>query len=385
LGIWAVVRLVLILGYGCLTLSIGPLSTWLLLNAQTWVGVGIAVIGFTLIALPATCFLWYQRQSHRGFGGWSTMTLGIVLVGILSGILLDTPTGDPQPDSPVRHRFTKAVSFQSYTLTNIIPEAEQVNLGFLIMPYLDPVLTRNQAHRVSALTLELYREMEKDRDFRQLGSVMGWAYAELLGQTFDVGHYYLYIPRNRGDAPFPAIIFLHGSVGNFKAYIWIWSKLAEEQGVVVLAPSFGFGNWQQPGSIATILSALEDAASVIEIDRNQVFLAGLSNGGLGVSRLAATSPEQFRGLILISPVMDTRIIDGMAFQTAWENRPVLIVSGERDRRVPLGYIKQMVSSLDKADVRVTEIVYPGEDHFLFFSQPQNVLDDVSGWLSTVQD
>jgi hypothetical protein len=136
----------------------------------------------------------------------------------------------------------------------------------LIMPYLDPILTRDQARRVSVFTLDLYRDMERDPDFHRLGSAMGWAYAELLGQPFDVGHYYLYVPRNRGSGPSPAIVFLHGSAGNFKAYTWLWSRLAEEQGMVVIAPSYGFGNWDRAGVVA-VLRALDDAATLVDIDQ----------------------------------------------------------------------------------------------------------------------
>lgn len=352
---------------------------WLLLNAQTWTGRCLAVAGIIVVILPATLFLWYRGQSNRSFWGWSSVALGLTLVGVLAGILLSTPTGHPPPDSPVHHHFSRGGSFRSYRLTNIVPEIEQINLGFLIMPYLDPILTRDQARRVSVFTLDLYRDMERDRDFHRLGSAMGWAYAELPGQSFDVGHYYLYVPRNRGNGPSPAIVFLHGSAGNFKAYTWVWSKLAEERGMVVIAPSYGFGNWDRAGVIA-VLRALDDAATVVDIDQDRVYLVGLSNGGLGVSQLAEVAPGRFRGLVFISPVMAAEIVDGRAFHDTWRGRPVLLVTGEADRRIPVSYVRQRVSNLEASGVQVTEVTYPGEDHFLFFSQPEKVLGDMSNWL-----
>ncbi len=374
--------LLLISIYGGLALLGAPLSMWLLLNAQTWTGRGLAIVGIIVIILPATLFLWQRGRSDRSFWGWSSVALGLILAGVLGGILLSTPTGYPPSDSPVRHRFTRGGSFQSYRLTNIVPEIEQINLGFLIMPYLDPILTRDQARRVSVFTLDLYRDMERDPDFHQLGSAMGWAYAELLGQPFDVGHYYLYVPRNRGSGPSPAIVFLHGSAGNFKAYIWLWSRLAEEQGMVIIAPSYGFGNWDRAG-VAAVLRALDDAATVVDIDQDQVYLAGLSNGGLAVSQLAQVAPGRFRGLVFISPVMATEIVDGSTFRDAWRGRPVLLVTGEADRRIPVSYVRQRAMSLKASGVQVTEVTYPGEDHFLFFSQPEKVLGDISNWLSKI--
>jgi len=319
----------------------------------------------------------------RTLWGGSTALLGVVIVALLGVILFKTPTGHPAPTSPVQHRFTQQSRFHRYTLTNIIPEAEQVNLGFLVMPYLDPILTAEQSQRVAAFTNDLYREMESDANFHQLGSVMGWTYAELFRRPFNVGHYYLYIPESASEAPLPAIVFLHGSAGNFKAYTWLLSKLAERRGLVIIAPSFGFGNWRQSGGVEAVLDALDDAAQLVEINQDEVYLLGLSNGGLGVSQLAARSPERFRGLVFISPVMDTELVAQKSFHDLWQNRSVLIISGENDQRVPISYVKKRVSTLQSGGVDVTALTYPGEDHFLLFAQPKRVLDDISAWLSEV--
>lgn len=250
----------------------------------------------------------------------------------------------------------------------------------ICVTYVDPILTHAQAARVSDFTMKLYQEMERDPNFHQLGSAMGFAYADLLGQSDDVGHYYLYIPHNRGADPLPALVFLHGSAGNFKTYLWLWSKLAEEQGMVVIAPSFGFGNWLRPQAVSSVLAALDDAATLVEIDQEQVFLAGISNGGLGVSQLGAAVPDRFAGLIFLSPVMATHLLESGTFLENWTGRPVLVLTGEADERVPYAYVQRHVKLLQEAGVRVTDIVYPGEDHFLFFSRPEDILDDVSEWL-----
>jgi hypothetical protein len=60
----------------------------------------------------------------------------------------------------VRQHFTSDIRFPRYAFSNVVPEREQVNLGFLVTPSLDPFLTRAQARRVSAFTLDLYREMD---------------------------------------------------------------------------------------------------------------------------------------------------------------------------------------------------------------------------------
>ncbi len=253
------------------------------------------------------------------------------------------------------------------------------------MPYPDSLFTRQQMRRVSPFTLALYREMDRDPDFWQLGSAMGGAYADVFGQPFDTGHYYLYVPRNRLPGALPAILLLHGSAGNFKAYTWAWAKLAETRGCVIVAPSFGFGDWTQPGGERAALAALEDASKWVEIDASRVYLAGLSNGGLGISLLARRAPQRYRGLIYLSPVMPPDILDQPEFQAAWKGRPVLVVTGEADERIPLRYVTERAQRLMDGGVAVTYRTYPGEDHFLFFSQLDDVLRHISAWLAKIEE
>lgn len=381
----SVQKLILIIGtiaYLCFAAVSLPLGLWLLFNAAMMTGRGLAIMTLALVALPSVIFLWRRNHHQKTLWGGALAILVLILAGFSVAIILTTPSGRPDSASRVQHRFTQQRKFPRYALTNLIPEAEQINLGFQVMPYLDQLLTVQQSREITPITLEIYKEMERDPDFHQLGSAMGWAYAELLGQPFDVGHYYLYVPESAPDEPLPAIVFLHGSAGNFKAYTWIWSHLAEEQGYVIIAPSFGFGNWRQPNGKEAVLRAIEDAASQVMLDRNQIYLAGLSNGGLGVSQLAAEHPDLFRGLVLISPVIDTTLVDTVNFQQAWENRPVLLISGRTDKRIPINYIQERIQNLRAGGIDLTTAIYK-DDHFLFFSQAEGVLADVSNWLTEI--
>jgi pimeloyl-ACP methyl ester carboxylesterase len=352
---------------------------WWFWQAESWAGKGLAIIGFLLVDLPVLVLLWDSRRISGDVLKLAVLPVLGLSAGIFAAMVLAAPDGNPGDGSPVQQRFTGDSSFQRFALTNIVPEIEQINLGFIVMPFLDSILTHEQAREVAPFTLELYREMEQDENFRQLGSVMGDAYAQLAGLPIDKGHYYLYVPQNRPARRLPAVVFLHGSAGNFKVYTWLWSKLAEEEGFVIIAPSYGFGNWDQSG-VESVLRAIEDVGQVVELDADRIYLAGLSNGGLGVSRLAAEVPELFRGLIFISPVMATDIVDEEPFHRQWAERPVLVITGEADDRIPLSYVEQRVAIMQAGNVDVTGIVYPGENHFLFFSQADSILEDIAAWL-----
>ncbi len=377
-------RFLLVLLYGLLALlglvvSLG----WLFYAATGW-GRWLACAGLAATCLPAALYLYGTQSRQRRFWGRISAAFGGLFVAILVGMLLTTPSGDAGTDSPVSQHFTADTQFPRYTLSNIVPETEQINLGFLTTPLIDELFTYDRAFRVRKSTLAVYRDMDRDADFRALGSALGWTYADFLGLPYDVGQYYLYIPRNRPSGPLPVILFLHGSFGNFKTYTWVWSRLTEELGYVIIAPSFGFGDWSRPGGVAAAEKALAAAQAFVDLDEDRLYLAGLSNGGLGVSLLGNATPARFRGLIFISPVMVTDVVDAPAFQAAWGGRPVLILTGQDDERVPFAYVAERARNLAQGDVAVTDISYPGEDHFLFFSRRQEVLQDISEWLQQTQ-
>jgi pimeloyl-ACP methyl ester carboxylesterase len=82
--------------------------------------------------------------------------------------------------------------------------------------------------------------------------------------------------------------------------------------------------------------------------------------------------------------MATNIVDSVPFQAAWADRPVLVISGENDKRIPISYVKQRIANLEQGSVHVTTAIYPNEDHFLVFSQPESVMQTVAKWLTGVK-
>ena len=162
-------HLIFILFYIGYLLTIAPLSVWMLLNAQTWIGTALAVSGLLLLSLPILSIRWYrQRWKQKIWGGMLVFNC-VAVIGLLIIIFAATPSGSPGLGSPVQHRFYRDAGFSRFSLANIVPESEQVNLGFFLMPYLDPILTPEQANEVSGFTMDLYREMDQDSDFHELG------------------------------------------------------------------------------------------------------------------------------------------------------------------------------------------------------------------------
>ncbi len=169
---------------------------------------------------------------------------------------------------------------------------------------------------------------------------------------------------------------MHGAGGNFKVYTHILSKLADQLGFVIIAPSFGYtGYWDTQTGEEGILEAIDDASNQALLDRRNIYLVGLSNGGLGVSRMASKFPRKFAGLVYISPV----IVREELF-SEWWGRPILIVTGAQDRRIPVEAIRSTASFWRNFGVDVTLKIDPFEDHFLIFTQTTKLLTDIKDWL-----
>ena len=359
------VRLLIWLAYAAFAMAVAPVSAWVLWNAVTWVGTRLSLLGLVTVILPL---------AWRRLGTTHSRRLCL---------RCQVPSGRPRQGSPIQHRFSKGpIPFPQHSLFNVIPESEQINMGFLVMPFLDPYFTFGQALRVSGPTRALYREMEADPDFHALGSAMVWAYPEMWGEPADVGHYYLYIPKHRRRGPIPAMVLLHGSVGNFKPCTWVLSHLAEKCGMAIISPSFGKGDWRLPESRQAVERTLEDASRVVEIDRSQLYLAGISNGGLGVSQVADALPDRFRGLIFISAVFEPEILSTSHFLNQWQGRPVLVLAGDADERIPFSWTQEQVALLKAGKVNVRDISYPGEDHFLFFTHWKDLVETMSDWINS---
>ena len=359
-----------------------PLSACLLWSCVTLDG---AVFGMAALALGVAPVLWIRGQGRetpwRRRGALACLSLWLVMTCWLAW---RQPDGHPQSGAPVRNCYTGGGwRYNRMALGALLPEVDQFMLGFKLMPALDELLTTRQAGTLSALTRTIYAELEADPDFHALGSVMPNAYRELRGQRFDDGHYFLYVPPKLDMAlPAPALVFLHGSGGNFKAYTWLLSRIADDLGMVLIAPSYGMGNWDAKGCLRAVTAALDEVAETIRLDSDHIHLMGLSNGGLGVSRTAAgIDGERFSSLIFLSAVCDLPALASPAFAETWNGKPVLVLTGRDDDRVPLAYEQDCADTMRAAGARVDMKIFEDADHFLFFSQRKEVITTISAWLA----
>ncbi|MFN3549834.1 MAG: alpha/beta hydrolase family esterase [Mesorhizobium sp.] len=120
--------------------------------------------------------------------------------------------------------------------------------------------------------------------------------------------------RHRGGRPL--VVVLHGCTQNALAYDHHsgWSQLAEEEGFALLYPEQNRGNnpnlcfnWFLPGDTQrragealSIRQMIDAMVATHGIDRDRIFVTGLSAGGAMAATMLATHPEVFAGGAIIA-------------------------------------------------------------------------------------
>lgn len=362
-----------------LALVLVPVAVVMLACGVTWTGLGLGLaVGMVGIGPLLWCIGDERCSTRQVWLGKGLLGLGLAMG---AGLVMQAPDGHTPESARMHSRYADGGWHHArYGFGNVLPEIDQIHLGYAAAMVIDPLFTRAQKRELAALTDSTYTEMGRDAEFAACGSALGAIYDEVTFAEFRHGHYFHYIPPQLDRSkPAPALVFLHGSGGNFKAYIWLLAKVADQTGCTVIAPSFGLGNWEKRGAYDAITAAIRDAGKHAAIDPERIHLMGLSNGGKGVCLAESARGPRFASLILLSAVLHDRI-EPAALAKRLPNRPVLILSGQNDDRVPWSYVDGYAVKFEKAGLKVTKCAFDGEDHFLFFRRQTEILDEVRRWI-----
>jgi pimeloyl-ACP methyl ester carboxylesterase len=364
---------------GLLGLPTMALAAPLLVFAVSGRGVALAL---GLLALSAGLLGLPFALGSRGVHRWRQWSCGLLLLAGAAGVAAVPWTGPSGQggDAALRieHSSTRARD-ASTTLPSAswLPEADLVSLGIGLAPFIDPLIDRPAAARLMSLVMPKYESLQVDPALRELGSGLGSCFRELCLQRFDDGHALAIVPRDGARA---TLLFLHGAAGNFAAYWQALAPLARRDGIALVFPGFGAGNRDRPGGVEAVLAARDTACEQFALAPDRVFLAALSNGGLGASGVLARGPPAFRGVALISAVVAEEHVAMAAAAGSLRGLPVLLVHGDADDRVPLAALLPAIGKMESAGATITRRVYPGADHFLPFARLGEILGELSRWI-----
>jgi polyhydroxybutyrate depolymerase len=154
--------------------------------------------------------------------------------------------------------------------------------------------------------------------------------------------YLLHAAPPRPPDPAPLLIELHGrgiDAGRFDRMTG-FKSLADEKGFVLAMPSGVDGIWNsrplptdvdRPDDVAYLLALIDDVCDRVSIDRQRIYVVGMSNGAGMAGRLACLHPER---LTAFAQVAGTGPDDLATRARPTTPVPILQIHGTADRIVP---------------------------------------------------
>jgi len=174
--------------------------------------------------------------------------------------------------------------------------------------------------------------------------------------------YLLYLPPgyDKEEKSWPLVLFLHGAGESGqdlnKVKVHGPPKLVEagkEFPFIVVSPQAPRMGWDVP----TLNALLDDVVATLKVDKDRIYVTGLSMGGFGTWSLAAAYPDRFAALVPIcgggNPADAKKL----------KNIPIWVFHGAKDRVVQPSRSEAMVKALQSAGAKhVKFTLYPNADH-----------------------
>jgi predicted peptidase len=173
--------------------------------------------------------------------------------------------------------------------------------------------------------------------------------------------YLLYLPEGyaTGGKEWPLVLFLHGAgeTGSDLKRVKVHGPphLAEQKKFpfILVSPQCPQRGW----NISALNALLDHVIAGHRVDKNRVYVTGLSMGGFGTWALASTYPERFAAIIPIcgggNPANASKL----------KELPIWVFHGAKDETVPPSRSEDMVKALKSAGAeRVKFTLYPNAKH-----------------------
>ena len=175
-------------------------------------------------------------------------------------------------------------------------------------------------------------------------------------------NYLLYLPDGYGtdDRRWPLVLFLHGSGerGTDLNRVKIHGPLKlVDQGkkfsFILVAPQCpGNEEW----SVEVLGGLLDDIEKHYAVDKNRVYVTGLSMGGYGTWRLGMAFPDRFAAL---APICGG---ESSVRVCSLQKVPIRVYHGKKDVVVPVAEGEKLVKKLNACGGNAELIVYPEAGH-----------------------
>jgi pimeloyl-ACP methyl ester carboxylesterase len=190
--------------------------------------------------------------------------------------------------------------------------------------------------------------------------------------------YALYVPPSyRPAASYPLILCLHGAGFNGNDYLERWSPRLGER-YLLACPSIADGAWWTRDGEALVMAVLKEVARHYHVDRDRIFLTGMSNGALGTYLIGLNHTDQFAALIPMAgafPKSFYPLLDDA------RRTPIYLIHGAKDQVIPVGFSRSIAAYLKQEGIpfvyREHELIHPMAGGHFF---PKDELPALMDWL-----
>jgi predicted esterase len=178
----------------------------------------------------------------------------------------------------------------------------------------------------------------------------------------------------RGDVQWPLIVLLHGAGGTAQGGLRLIGSLADEHGLVLLAPASQGETWDvlyggYGPDVRTIDAALGFVFDRYAIDPHRLAIGGFSDGASYALSLGLTNGNLFSHLIAFSP--------GFVAPETWHGTPAIFIAhGTRDEVLPIDACsRRIVPQLRRTGYQVTYHEFDGPH-----AVPARIVREALAWL-----
>ena len=177
--------------------------------------------------------------------------------------------------------------------------------------------------------------------------------------------YYLYYPEDYLEEPekkFPILLFLHGGGESGDSLINV--KRNGPPKLIVQGKKFPFlilapqnpdaKKWWNTRAVKQLLDSIVEGN---RIDKNRIYLTGLSRGGGAAWEMAVQYPDTFAAMAVVCGMTPLPY-------ASWINKhmPIWVFHGEKDKSIPIEESETMVAKLKEMGYEVLFTKYPNVGH-----------------------
>jgi pimeloyl-ACP methyl ester carboxylesterase len=188
----------------------------------------------------------------------------------------------------------------------------------------------------------------------------------------------LYVPPSYQPARrYPLVICLHGAGFNGDSYLERWSPRLGER-YLLACPSIADGAWWTRDGELLVMAVLDEVTRRYHVDRDRVFLTGMSNGGLGTYLIGLNHTDQFAALIPMAGAFPRALYP--LFDNA-KRTPFYLIHGAHDQVIPVSFSRNIAAYLKQEGIPVVyrehEQIHPMAGGHFF---PKDELPALMDWL-----